>query len=136
VVFAWQGPTKGRAGEPLTLHLAVQSAEPLASLPLTVTFDPQLLQIIGVQEGGFLRQGGAAATFSSRVDSTGSISIAAARSDGTGAAGGGVLATLTLRPLMPSTQAAIRVAAPTLSRPDGQVASVQLPPAHVISIEP
>jgi general secretion pathway protein G len=82
-VLAWDGPTQGRAGEPLTLQLAVKSAEPLtlqlavksaeplASLPLMVTFDPQLLQVMGVQEGGFLRQGGAAATFSSRVDSGG-----------------------------------------------------------------
>jgi general secretion pathway protein D len=134
--LSWQGATQGQAGEPLTVQLMLQSAEPLANVPLTVTFDPRVLQVVGVQEGDFLRQGGVPATFSSRVDSSGSINIAAARSGGTGAAGSGSLATLTLRPLVPSAQAALQVSAPTVLRPDGQAASVQLPPPHVISIEP
>lgn len=135
-VLFWQGPTQGRAGEPLTVQLWVQSSEPLANVPLAVTFDPRVLQVMGVQDGDFLRQGGAQAAFSSRVDAAGSISITGARSGGTGAVGSGVLAALTLRPLLPSAQATLQVAAPTVSRPDGQPASVQLPPPYLISIEP
>ena len=134
--LTWQGTTQGRAGEPLTVQLMVLSDEPLASVPLTVTFDPRVLQVMSVQEGDFLRQGGVPATFSSRVDSSGLVAISAARSGGTGATGSGSLATLTLRPLLPSAQAALQVSAPAVLRGDGQPAAVQLPPPHVISIEP
>jgi general secretion pathway protein D len=134
--LSWQGPTQGRAGEPLAVQLWVQSSEPLSNVPLAVTFDPRVLQVMGVQDGDFLRQGGAQAAFSSRVDAAGSISITGTRSGGTGAVGSGVLATLTLRPLLPSAQATLQVTAPTVSRPDGQPASVQLPPPYLISIEP
>jgi general secretion pathway protein D len=134
--LTWQGTTQGRAGEPLTVQLMVQSNEPLANVPLTITFDPRVLQVMNVQEGDFLRQGSVPATFSSRVDSSGSIAISAARSGGTGATGSGSLATLTLRPLLPSAQAALQVSATAVLREDGQAATIQRPPPHVISIEP
>lgn len=90
-VLQWHGPAQVKSGETFTLQLAVQSAVPLESLPVVVGFDPQLVQVVDVGEGDFLRQGGAATTFFSRVDASVQIAIAAARSGG-GTGGSGALA--------------------------------------------
>ena len=55
----WQGPTQVKAGETFALQLVMQADRPVVSLPLAIRFDPRLLQVADVSEGGFLKQGGA-----------------------------------------------------------------------------
>jgi general secretion pathway protein D len=75
----WQGPTLLKTGETAALQLVMQADRPVVSVPLAIGFDPRLLQVADVSEGGFLRQGGAATTFSYRVDPGGQVLLTATR---------------------------------------------------------
>ena len=79
---------------PYTMPISLNGASKLTSISLWVLFDPNVLQVRMVQEGSFLRQGGAQVTFAQQIDAAaGRIEITATRlNDATGAAGAGLLA--------------------------------------------
>jgi general secretion pathway protein G len=89
VQLLWQGPTQLKAGETIALQLVMQADRPVVSVPLAIGFDPRLLQVADVSEGAFLRQGGAATTFSYRVDPGGQVLLTATRSGAGGATSSG-----------------------------------------------
>jgi general secretion pathway protein D len=84
-----------RAGQgPYTVPLSISGVARLTTITITLTYDPAVLRVRSVQEGSFMRTGGASATFlqeqvPGRVDMT--ITRAA---DATGASGTGLLAAL------------------------------------------
>ena len=88
-----EGPLQAGAG-PYTVPLAISGAAQVATLTLTLRYDPGLLRVRAVQEGSFMRQGGADVTFTHQVDAAGGrVDLVAARpGDPLGAAGSGVLA--------------------------------------------
>ncbi|HEY8357536.1 MAG TPA: secretin N-terminal domain-containing protein [Ramlibacter sp.] len=102
-VLRWQGPADAKVGDTFAVQLVMQSDQPVVSLPMAVGFDPRFLQVVSVQEGGFLRQGGASANFASRVDPAGQVLVTGTRAGETGATNIGVFATLTLRAVAAST---------------------------------
>lgn len=81
-------------GGPYTVPVSISGASQLSTVSLTVTFDPSVLRVRTVQEGGFMRLGGAQVSFTQQVDAaTGVIRFTLTRDDdGTGAAGAGLLA--------------------------------------------
>jgi type II secretory pathway component GspD/PulD (secretin) len=81
-------------GGPYTVGISAANAVGLSSVALTMTFNPSALRVRAVQEGSFMRVGGASATFTQQVDAgTGRIDIVIVRNaDSTGVAGGGLLA--------------------------------------------
>jgi len=88
-----------RVGQgPYTLPISVTNATRLSSMSLTITFNPAVVRVRTVQEGSFMRSGGAQATFTNRADATaGRVDIAIVRpGDSTGVAGTGLLAALVL----------------------------------------
>jgi hypothetical protein len=98
----------------------------LSGLSLTITFNPAALRVRAVQEGSFMRAGGAQATFTQMVDAaTGRIDIAIVRSaDGTGVAGTGLLAAV-LFDAVGGGGANLAVTG-TATAPGGGAASLQL----------
>lgn len=88
---------------PYTVPLAISGAAQVATLTLTLRYDPGLLRVSAVQEGSFMRQGGADVTFTHQVDQEGGrIDLVAARpGDPLGAAGSGVLAAVIFEALRP-----------------------------------
>jgi len=87
------GPEFRVGGGPYTVPVSVSNASRLSTVSLTVTFNPAVLRVRAVQEGGFMRQGGASAQFTQNVDATaGRLDIALVRAaDQTGASGLGLL---------------------------------------------
>ena len=81
---------------PYTVPISVTGATRLSTVSLTITYNPAVMRIRTVQEGSFMRTGGANATFTQQADPTGGrIDIAILRTgDTTGVAGTGVLAAL------------------------------------------
>lgn len=78
IAFAWQGPAQVRVGDQFSAVLQVTSQDPVRGVPVMIGFDPQLLQVVSVQEGNFLKQGGGQTTFSERIDPVqGKVFIAA-----------------------------------------------------------
>lgn len=81
-------------GGPYTVPVSISGASQLSTVSLTVAFDPSVLRVRTVQEGGFMRLGGSQVTFTQQVDAeAGLIRLTLARDDdSTGAAGAGLLA--------------------------------------------
>jgi general secretion pathway protein D len=102
-VLRWQGPTEVKVGDTFSVQLVMQSDQPVVSVPMAVGFDPRVLQVLSVQEGEFLRQGGAAANFASRVDPSGQVLVTGTRSGDTGATNIGIVTTLSLRAVAATT---------------------------------
>jgi len=81
-------------GGPYTVPLLVNDAARLSTITLTMIFDPAKLRVRSVQEGSFMRSGGASVTFSQQVNGN-RIDITLSRGgDSTGASGTGVLAAI------------------------------------------
>jgi general secretion pathway protein D len=90
----WQGPAQLKVGDTFALQLVMQADQPVVSVPLAIGFDPRLLQVADVSEGGFLRQGGAQTSFSFRVDPAGQVLMTATRSGSGGASAADAIATI------------------------------------------
>ncbi len=88
---------------PYTVPISVSGASQVSTLTLSLDYDPSLLRVSAVQEGGFMRQGGADVTFAQEVDRLdGRVDLALARaSDPLGASGSGLLAAVVVEPLRP-----------------------------------
>jgi len=88
---------------PYTVPITVTGTSRLSSVSLTVTYNPAVIRVRTVQEGSFMRTGGANATFTQQADPNGGrIDIAILRTnDATGVAGTGVLGALIFDAIAP-----------------------------------
>jgi type II secretory pathway component GspD/PulD (secretin) len=94
-------PTFRVGGGPYTVPISITNVARLSTITLTVTFDPALVRVRSVQEGSFMRSGGANATFTQQI-APGRVDITIVRpSDTTGATGTGLLAALMIDALAP-----------------------------------
>jgi general secretion pathway protein D len=84
-------------GSTFTVNVLLTGAQNAYSVPLQVTYDPKLLQVVNVSNGTFLSQDGQAVALVHREDdSTGTIQITATRPPGaSGISGQGTIVTLT-----------------------------------------
>jgi general secretion pathway protein D len=96
VLLTPPGPEFLVGAGPYTVPVSITGASQLSSVTLTITFNPAALRVRAVQEGSFMRTGGAAATFTQQVDAaTGRVDIVIVRTgDQTGVAGTGLLAAI------------------------------------------
>jgi len=93
-----------RVGQgPYNIPLSITGAQRLSTVTLTMTYDPRILRVRTVQEGSFLRSGGANVTFTQQANN-GRVDITIARgSDATGVSGTGLLAALLFDAIAPGT---------------------------------
>ena len=131
----WQGPTQVKAGDSFSLQLVMQADQPVVSLPLAVSFDPRILQVADVSEGGFLKQGGGQTSFTYRVDPGGQVLITGTRSGEGGATAQDAIATLNFRTVAPGdARVELITIAPVGS--GGSTINASLPPAHALTVAP
>jgi len=99
-----------------------------------MTFNPAALRVRAVQEGSFMRAGGAQATFTQMVDaSTGRIDIAIVRTgDATGVAGTGLLAAVVFDAV--GGGSANLAITGTATAPGGSAASLQVSPVPAVTV--
>jgi general secretion pathway protein D len=119
------------AGGPYTVPVSINNAAGISVLSLTITYNPNVLRVRTVQDGTFMRQGGATATFTPRIDSaTGRVDIAIARAaDQAGAAGTGLLAALLFDAVAPGSSV-INVSG-VANGPDGNPLQLTFSPVTV-----
>ena len=80
LALSWNGPRQVRAGEQFSAVLRLSTESPVRSLPLMVSFDPRMFQVVRVDEGDFLRQSGGQTSFNQRVDAAqGRVFVSAVR---------------------------------------------------------
>jgi len=85
-------------GSTFAVNVMLSGAQNAYSVPLQITYDPKLLQVVNVSNGGFLSHDGQAVALVHRDDdSTGTLQITATRPPGAGGISGeGTVVTLTL----------------------------------------
>lgn len=97
--FAFDPPSlTPRVGSTFTVNVLLNGAQNVFSVPLQMTYDPKLLQVVNVSNGSLLSQDGQIVTVTHREDdSTGTLQVTATRPPGaTGVTGQGSVVTLTL----------------------------------------
>ena len=107
------------------------------ALGLQLAYDAQAVQAVSVLEGSFLRQGGVASTFSSRVE-TGRITVNTSRAGTTGASTEAPLLTLNLRASMRPAdgQTTLQLASISPLGVQGRALGTQALPALVVAVQP
>ncbi len=136
--LSWQGPAQVKVGGTLTLNLALQATQPIISVPLTVAFDSKVLQVIGIVEGDFLKQGGAQTGFTSRVDPSGQILISdtIANGAGAGATAAGTVTSITFRTLTAADATRVQLLNAGVSGTGGIPISTALPAPYTVQVLP
>ena len=135
--LSWQGPSRVKVGDTVAMQLMMQSTQPVVSVPMAVSFDARVFQVVSVVEGDFLKQGGAQTNFTSRVDPSGQILITGTRSGDSGAKAPGAMAIINLRVLAaPSPEARFQVLTVAPVVLGGKSISAPLPSPFVVGIEP
>jgi general secretion pathway protein D len=134
IVLTPPGPEFRVGGGPYTVAVSATNASRLSGLSLTITFNPAALRVRAVQEGSFMRAGGAQATFTQMVDAaTGRIDIAIIRTaDATGVAGTGLLAAILFDAV--GAGAANLAVTGTATAPGGTPASLLLTPVSPLTV--
>lgn len=84
-------------GSTFAVNVLINGAQNVYSVPLQVSYDPKILQVINVSNGGILSQDGQAVALVHRDDdAAGTLQITATRPPGaSGVSGGGAVVTLT-----------------------------------------
>ncbi len=92
-------------GGPYLVPLSISGASRLSTVSLSLTFNPAVLRVRTVQEGTLMRQGGAQATFTQKVDAAGGrVDIAVVRGgDVLGVTGTGMVAAIMFDAIAPGT---------------------------------
>jgi len=103
VVLTPPGTPLRVGGGPYNIPITVSNASRLSTISLTVAFDATKLRVRSVQEGPFMRTGGANATFTQQPGD-GRVDITITRSnDATGASGAGLLGSILFDAIAPGT---------------------------------
>ncbi len=109
VRFRWQGPASVRVGETFDLVLHADSPAPLSGTLLQLRFDPAQFELVSLDEGGLLKQGGATTVFRQRMyPAGGRVAVGLAR-EGKAGSGSGDLLTLRLKARMPVEAAEVHL---------------------------
>lgn len=116
---------------PYTIPVSVAGASRLSTVTLSITYNPALVRVRNVQEGTFMRQGGATPVFNSQIDEKGGrIDIVITRpGDKIGASTSGLLAALLVEPLTAGT-GSVGLSG-SASIPGGESAALQFMPAGI-----
>ena len=132
----WQGPAQTNVGQSITLALMLQPGEAITGVPMSVGFDPKLLQITAITEGDLLKQGGGQTSYTSRIDAaTGQAFMTVTRTSPEGATQPGSVVTLTLRALA-AGQASVQVLSFAGIGLGGRSVAAPLPEPFRLTISP
>lgn len=115
VLLDWSAPAEVEVGEQFTAVLNISALKAIDQLPLMVGFDPKVLQVVSIEEGKFMAQGGGHSSLTKEVNlSAGRISATTIR-QGTAVSGQGSLLQVTFKALAKSEKTPIRVLSATPS---------------------
>jgi general secretion pathway protein D len=95
--FSFDPPAVSQpVGSTIAVNVLLTGSQNVYSVPLQVTYDPNVLQVVNVSNGGFLSQDGQAVALVHRDDGNGTLQITATRPPGSGGISGqGAVVTLT-----------------------------------------
>lgn len=114
VTLGWQAPAQVKVGEQFSAVLETNSQQPIRGMPLLIGFNPQIFQVVSVQEGDFFKQGNGQTSFSQRIDPVeGKIFVALVRQSSSGAEAGtngrGALVTVNFKAVKAASGAKVQL---------------------------
>jgi hypothetical protein len=117
------------AGGPYLVPLSIVDAARVSTMTLTLVYDPTKLRVRSVQEGSFMRTGGATVVFNQQTNGN-RVDITLARgADSTGASGTGLLAAVLFDAIAPGS--APLTLSGTATGPGGEAMGLQFRPITV-----
>ena len=123
IAFTFEPPTLSQAtGSTFPLNIALTGGQDVFSVPLQISYDPKLLQLVNVSNGSFLSQDGQPVALVHRDDSeAGMLQVTATRPPSSGGASGqGTIVTLTFLAKAPG-QATVAITRPGARDSRGQI---------------
>jgi len=94
----------------VTVELWARSSQALATVPLTLHYDPEVLSLAQVEQGDFMSNAKMSASLSKRIDAAaGVVRVVVSTSGATGRAAEGVLLRFVFKPLKPSESVQIGI---------------------------
>lgn len=127
----WQAPSEVKVGEGFAVSVKVSSGASLRGLPLEIAYPSNLLEVVAITEGGFLKQGEGATSFvQANNQSTGRLNIGLLRNDSTGASGEGTVVQIQFK----AKAAGAMQLSFTSARPIGAEGAVSLEPLPILDI--
>jgi general secretion pathway protein D len=85
---SWQAPAGAKVGEEFDVELRARSEGLLKGASVQLRYDPAVLEVLSVADGGFFSQVGGAAVFTPRIDAGLGVVFATVGASGTGATQG------------------------------------------------
>ena len=134
--FRLLGPLQVRGGQTFSVDLWIDAKKPVMTLPFALGFDASAVQVLSVDEGDFMRQGGVTPVTDSRVDQGGQVLMTLTRKGGAGALSTGKVATLNLRALAVNKTASIQVLTVAPQGDGGSGLSTTLPIPFQFAVTP
>ncbi|WP_051711079.1 cohesin domain-containing protein [Andreprevotia chitinilytica] len=112
--LSWNGPAQVKEGEPFTLDIKLDSGRQVQGMPMLLSFDPNVLQVVAVREGDYLKQQGGVTTFNQRLDpQQGKIFVSGARrsakGQAEGVAGSGTVVSVVFKPVTASADSSVEL---------------------------
>lgn len=131
LTLRWLAPGQVNMGEVFAVALEMESASPVQGLPFVVQYDPDVVQLLTLEEGDFFKQAGATTNFSQRIDAQqGKAYVTVMRTAGSGINGKAGVVKLAFRGLRSGdTEIKLLSATPTPALPlaaDLPVATVKV----------
>ena len=117
---------KPAQGSTFVVNLNLSGAQDVSTIPLQIVYNPKVMELVNISNGGFLSQDGQPVALVHRDDAgSGTIQVSATRPPGTpGVGGSGSVFTLTFLAKAPGTSAL------TISRPALKTSNSQAIPAN------
>nr|WP_257644021.1 secretin N-terminal domain-containing protein [Luteimonas salinisoli] len=113
VLLDWTAPPEVRVGEQFTAVLNVSALQAIEQIPLLIGFDPKVLQVVGIEEGMFMSQGGGQSSLAQQVNLSDGKIMATATRQGSAVSGQGSLLQITFKAMAASDKAEVKLLSAT-----------------------
>ncbi|MET3124363.1 general secretion pathway protein D [Oxalobacteraceae bacterium GrIS 2.11] len=132
--LSWNGPTAVKAGQEIQLDLMIDTSITMRNLPMQIAYDPKMIEVVAVDDGGYFSRDGNQGNLSQTVDKNGGrIAIAlGGNADATGSTG--KLLSLKVKGLVPG-EASLDVTSMTPMGAKQSFAKPVLPVQHAILVQ-
>ena len=108
--LSWQAPANFKAGEAFTVELKARSEGLIKGASMQLRYDPEQIEVLAVEDGGYFGQVGGSAVFTARIDAGLGVVFATLGASGAAAAKGeGALLKLRLKARLAAASAALQI---------------------------
>lgn len=137
VQLSWSAPEGARVGEQFVVGIEADAPSPLMSAAMSLRFNPEVLEVVKVEQGELLQQAGAKTQFNHTLDpGRGRIALSLARPAPDGIQGKGRMFNLTFKALAVAAKTQVQVTSVSPVGPDDAPVAFGLSGPLSLSLKP